>query len=76
MSDTKKRFAPNMPEGTGLLAYLGKGEKSPIASHEGGTKDTWELRVEDGRLAVPAGLEKKLGLPPGSRLEVVLNNGR
>ena len=76
MIDKKKRFALNMPEGTGLLAYLGKGEKGPAPSRKGGVKDTWELRVEDGHLVVPAGLEKKLGLAPGSRLEVVLNNGR
>jgi MoaA/NifB/PqqE/SkfB family radical SAM enzyme len=76
MSDTKKRFALNMPEGTGLLAYLGKGEKGPAPSRKAGVKDIWELRVRDGHLTVPAGLEKKLGLAPGSRLEVILNNGR
>jgi MoaA/NifB/PqqE/SkfB family radical SAM enzyme len=75
MSDTK-RFVLNMPEATGLLTYLEKGEKSPVLVRAAGSSEVWELRVEDGRLVVPKGLEKKLGLASGSRLEVVLNNGR
>ncbi len=72
---SEKKFALNMPEGTGLLTYMEKGEKARMVAPKGG-RDVWELRVENGRLAVPAGLEKKLGLEPGSRLDVVFNNGR
>jgi len=75
--NAKNRFALNMPEGTALLAYMEKGEKGLVPVSKGGSaNDVWELRVEDGRLVVPPGLEKKLGLAPGSRLEVVLTNGR
>jgi MoaA/NifB/PqqE/SkfB family radical SAM enzyme len=74
--NTKKRSALSMPEGTELLSYLGKGEKGPAPVRKSAAKDTWELHVDDGHLVFPAGLEKKLGLALGSRLEVVLNNGR
>jgi MoaA/NifB/PqqE/SkfB family radical SAM enzyme len=72
----QKKFSLAMPEGTGLLSYMEKGEKGPAPSRKSGARDSWELRVEDGRLVVPAGLEKKLGLAPGSSLEAVLKNGR
>ena len=65
-----------MPEGTGLLAHLEKGERLPVPVRKRPPNDVRELRVEDGHLVVPAGLEKKLGLAPGSRLDIVMTNGR
>ena len=65
-----------MPEGTGLLAYLEKGETGAVSGPRAKAPAVHTLEVEDGRLVVPAGLEKKLGLVPGSRLEVAFTGGR
>jgi MoaA/NifB/PqqE/SkfB family radical SAM enzyme len=75
MTDEKTSSA-KAPEGPGRFTYLEKGEKAPALARRDGSKNAWELRVEGSRLAVPAELEKKLGLEPGSRLEAVLKNGR
>lgn len=72
----KDKFALNMPEGTGLLPHIEKGERLPAFVRKNPPKDVFELRVENGRLLVPSGLEKKLGLAPGSRLDIVMTNGR
>jgi len=72
----EKKFALNIPEGTGLLAYLEKGERGPAAGRTRPAKVVHELRFEEGRLVVPPELEKKLGLTPGARLEVVTDRGR
>ncbi len=72
----KKKFALSMPEGSGLMAYLEKGEKGLLRKERGAGRSVHEVRVEDGQLVVPPELEKKLGLEPGSRLDVVLTNGR
>jgi MoaA/NifB/PqqE/SkfB family radical SAM enzyme len=75
MADTP-RFALDRPEGTGLLEALEKGEKAFVVPRRSGPREVWELRVGDAGLVVPPGLEKKLGLEPGARLEVVLDGGR
>jgi MoaA/NifB/PqqE/SkfB family radical SAM enzyme len=72
----KKKFALSMPEGTGLLAYLEKGEKGISRGLGTSEKMSYDLRVENGALIVPLELEKKLGLTPGARLGIVLNGGR
>lgn len=72
-----KGFGLHMPEGTGLLASLEKGEKAFFRGLRDPGRSVFSLRVEEaGRLAVPPELEKKLGLEPGARLEVVLDHGR
>jgi MoaA/NifB/PqqE/SkfB family radical SAM enzyme len=73
---SEKKFALNMPEGTGLMAYLEKGEKGLVFRGRAGAKEVHELRVENGSLVVPPELGKKLGLAPGSRVEVVFEGGR
>jgi len=74
---SEKKFALNMPEGAGLLAYLEKGEKGISRSRDASDGETRsELRVENGSLTVPPELEKKLGLAPGARLDIVFNGGR
>jgi MoaA/NifB/PqqE/SkfB family radical SAM enzyme len=73
---SKKKFGLNMPEGTGLMAYLEKGEKALLRERKGGTPARCLLKVEDGRLIVPPELEKKLGLIAGSSLEVTGDHGR
>jgi len=73
---SEKKFALNMPEGTGLLDYLEKGEKGPAGSRARPARVVQELRYEDGRLIVPADLEKTLGLAPGARLQIVTDRGR
>jgi MoaA/NifB/PqqE/SkfB family radical SAM enzyme len=73
---SEKKFALNMPEGTGLMAYLEKGEKGLVVRGRAGAKEVHELRVENGSLVVPPELGKKLGLAPGSRVEVVFEGGR
>jgi MoaA/NifB/PqqE/SkfB family radical SAM enzyme len=73
---SEKKFALNMPEGTGLMAYLEKGEKGLVVRGRAGAKEVHELRVANGSLVVPPELEKKLGLAPGSRVEVVFEGGR
>lgn len=75
MSD-KQKFALNMPEGTGLMAYLGKGEKARLRGPAAPPKTGYEAYSENGRLIVPPELEKKLGLAPGARLEIVIDGGR
>jgi uncharacterized radical SAM superfamily Fe-S cluster-containing enzyme len=72
----EKTSSPTMPEGSGGFTYLEKGEKGPAFARRNASKNTWELRVEGRSLALPAELEKKLGLEPNSRLEAVLKNGR
>lgn len=72
----KNKFALNMPEGTGLMAYLEKGEKGLLRSQVAASNSIYELFVENGKLVFPPDLEKKLGLEPGARLEVVVNGGR
>lgn len=73
---TGKKFALSMPEGTGLLAYLEKGEKGLFRKERTSGRSVHEVRVEDGKLVVPPELEKKLGLCPGARLEIVFDGGR
>ncbi|MEN6561534.1 MAG: radical SAM protein [Acidobacteriota bacterium] len=65
-----------MPEGTGLLALSGKGEKALLRERENAGQAVYLLKAEDGRLAVPPGLEKRLGLAPGVSLEVTEDHGR
>ena len=72
----KHKFALNMPEGTGLMTYLGKGEKGLLGRSPAPGKSVYSLMVEEGRLVVPPELEKKLGLTPGACLEVTLDHGR
>jgi len=72
---SEKKFVLNMPEGAGLLSYLEKGEKGVLGGRRIPAKSVHELVVEGGRLVVPDGLEKKLGLAPGARLELVLDRG-
>ncbi|MDH4196168.1 MAG: radical SAM protein [Candidatus Aminicenantes bacterium] len=72
----EKKFALNMPEGTGLLAYLEKGEMGVVGGRRVPAKTVHELRTEGGRLIIPPELEKKLGLSPGAPVEVVLDRGR
>ncbi|HSA95311.1 MAG TPA: radical SAM protein [Acidobacteriota bacterium] len=71
-----KKFALSTPEGTGLLTYLEKGERARVAARRASPRESHELRVENGVLVVPPELEKKLGLAPGARLEIVLDRGR
>jgi len=73
---SEKKFALNMPEGTGLMAYLEKGEKGLLRKERGSGRSVHEVRVEDGRLVVTPELEKKLGLSPGARLEIAFGGGR
>jgi MoaA/NifB/PqqE/SkfB family radical SAM enzyme len=70
------KFARNMPEGTGLLAYHEKAGWGPSGVRPSAPRDVHELRFENGALAVPPELAKSLGLSPGAKLEVVLENGR
>ncbi len=68
-----KRFALNMPEGSGLLAYLESGgSRGPGVS----SRTVHELRFEKGALVLPPELEKKLGLVPGARIEIAVDRGR
>jgi MoaA/NifB/PqqE/SkfB family radical SAM enzyme len=71
-----EKFALSMPEGTGLLVYLEKGEKGLMHKERDPGRSVHEVHVEDGKLVVPAELEKKLGLAPGARLEIVFERGR
>jgi MoaA/NifB/PqqE/SkfB family radical SAM enzyme len=73
---SEKKYALNMPEGTGLMTYLEKGERAHLRGGPGASKAVYSLEVEAGRLIVPPGLEKKLGLSPGARLDVVSDHGR
>jgi MoaA/NifB/PqqE/SkfB family radical SAM enzyme len=72
----EKKYALNMPEGSGLPAYLEKGEKGPVSGRVRPARAVREIRVENGNLVVPAGLEKTLGLAPGARLELLVDHGR
>ncbi len=74
MSETT--FGLNMPEGTGLMAYLEKGEKALLRRPAGTGRSVHILKVENGRLVVPPELEKKLGLVPGASLEITDDHGR
>lgn len=71
MSDRK--YLPNMPEGTGLMAYLENGVRRRA---RGSDRSVHEARVEAGKLVVPGELEKKLGLSLGGRLKIALEGGR
>lgn len=71
-----KTFIRSMPEGAGLLNYLEKGETGPSSPRRRPVRTFHELSYEDGRLLLPPELEKKLGLSPGARLELVLERGR
>ncbi len=73
---TVKKYALNMPEGTGLLAYLEKGEKAVLSGRRGQPPAVYELGLKEGKLAVPPELAKKLGLEPGARLRVAVDRGR
>jgi MoaA/NifB/PqqE/SkfB family radical SAM enzyme len=72
----KHKFALNMPEGTGLLTYLEKGEKGILRRSPASDRIVYRLMVEDGRLIVPPELEKTLGLSRGAGLEMTLDHGR
>lgn len=72
----KTKFAPSVPEGAGLLAYLEKGEKGLLRRERASGRSVHEVRFENGKLAVPAELEKTLGLSPGAKLEIVFEGGR
>jgi MoaA/NifB/PqqE/SkfB family radical SAM enzyme len=72
----EKKFALNMAEGTGLLSYLEKGEKGLLREPGASVRTVYELRVGEDGLAVPPELEKKLGLVPGGRIEIVVDRGR
>jgi MoaA/NifB/PqqE/SkfB family radical SAM enzyme len=72
----EKRFALNMPEGTGLLAYLEKGEKGLLRGTEASSRTVHELQVGKDGLVVPPELEKRLGLVPGGRVEILVDRGR
>jgi len=65
-----------MPESKGSLAYLEKGELGPARGNGVSYSTAYEVRVEGGKLVVPSELEKKLGLTPGAKLEMVVNGGR
>lgn len=74
---SEKRFGLNRPEGTGLMAYLEKGEKALLRRGAGETgRSVHRLKIENGRLIVPPELEKTLGLVPGASLEVTVDRGR
>jgi len=73
---TEKKSVSNVPEAPRLLTYLEKGEWSAASGRRAAPKDVHSLRVENGALAVPPELEKKLGLEPGARLEIVFNGAR
>ncbi len=73
---SEKEFGLNMPEGTGLMAYLEKGEKALLRERKEGESCHFLLKAEEGRLVVPPELEKKLGLEPGSSIEVTADHGR
>ncbi len=74
---TEKKSVLDVTKGTGLLTYLEKGEWSTASGRRAAaTKDVHSLRVENGALVVPPELEKKLGLEPGARLEIVFNGAR
>jgi len=72
----EKKSALNMPEGMGMMAYLEKGEWGPAAGFRPKAREVYELRVENGAIVVPPALEKKLGLAPDARLELVFHGGR
>ncbi len=72
----KKKFALHMPEGTGLMTYLEKGEKAVLRRARDSGRAVYSLTVGDGSLSVPPELEKKLGLAPGTCLEVTADHGR
>jgi MoaA/NifB/PqqE/SkfB family radical SAM enzyme len=72
----EKKFTLNMPEGTGPLSYLEKGEKGLLREPGASVRTVYELRVGEDGLAVPPELEKKLGLVPGGRIEIVVDRGR
>ncbi|HSA94778.1 MAG TPA: radical SAM protein [Acidobacteriota bacterium] len=73
---SEKKFGLNMPEGTGLMTYLEKGERAFLRTKGDTARTAYHLTVEDGRLIVPPQLEKKVGLVPGARIEVVADHGR
>jgi len=73
---SERKFGLNMPEGTGLMAYLEKGERALLRGPGGSGRSVHILKVEDGRLIVPPELEKKLGLVPGASIEVTSDHGR
>jgi MoaA/NifB/PqqE/SkfB family radical SAM enzyme len=72
----KKKFALSIPEGTGFLTYIEKGEMGILRGLKAPEKTSYDLRIENGTLIVPVELEKKLGLTPGASLAIVLNGGR
>jgi MoaA/NifB/PqqE/SkfB family radical SAM enzyme len=72
----KRKFALNMPEGTGLMTYLEKGEKGILRGARASGRAAYSVTVGDRGLIVPPELEKKLGLVPGARLEVTADHGR
>lgn len=61
-----KGFGLHTPEGTGLPASLGKGEKAFFRGLRDPGRNVFSLRVEAGRLAVPPELGKKPGLCYGN----------
>lgn len=65
-----------MPEGAGLEIRLEKGETAPAGVPPRPSGTVHELRFEAGRLLLPPGLEKTLGLAPGARLELRIERGR
>jgi MoaA/NifB/PqqE/SkfB family radical SAM enzyme len=71
-----KKPSPNLSGDPRPLTYLEKGEKGVLAGRKVPAKTIHRLRLEEGKLVVPADLEKTLGLAPGARLEIVTGHGR
>ena len=71
-----KKGGRRLSRGRTPLTYLEKGEKGAVVGRKAPAKAVHRVSVEEGRLVIPAELEKKLGLSPGASLEVVLDRGR
>ncbi|HDT12796.1 MAG TPA: radical SAM protein, partial [Candidatus Aminicenantes bacterium] len=57
-------------------AYLEKGEKGLLGRERVSDRAVHEVRVEDGKLILLPEIEKKLGLTPGAKLEIVFEGSR
>jgi MoaA/NifB/PqqE/SkfB family radical SAM enzyme len=74
MSDQESGL--NRPGDAGPITYLGKGEKALRRERVDGERGHYSLEVENNRLVVPPDLEKKLGLRPGTSLDITSDHGR